>query len=59
VQKEDSSFGRFEAADSARCGICDIPKGGVVIVGVGEVDKRHSMDDSTRDGGLDMNLCYS
>jgi hypothetical protein len=57
VEKEDGRFGRIEAAYGARCGICDVPKGGVIIVGVGEVDEGHFIGESTRDGELDINLC--
>lgn len=52
VEKEDCWPGRIETAHSARCGICDVPEGGVVIVGIGEVDERHFMDDSTREGDI-------
>ena len=50
VKEEDGSFGRIETTDSARWGICDVPKGGVVIMGVGEVDERHFKNDGTREG---------
>jgi hypothetical protein len=56
VEKEDGWLGRIEAAHSAGCGICDVPKRGVVIMGVGEVDERHSMDDSTREGETSINV---
>ena len=56
VKKEDGCPGRIEAADSARCGICDVPKGDVVIVGVGEVDKRHFYGREHARGGFDINF---
>lgn len=55
VEKEDGRLGRIEAADSSGCGICGVPKGGVVIVGVGEVDERHFVDESTREGDSTIN----
>jgi hypothetical protein len=57
VKEEDCWLGRIETAHSARCGICDVPKGGVVIVGVGEVDEGHFMDDGTRVGDSTSKLC--
>ena len=56
MEKEDGRLGRIETAHSAGCGICGVPKGGVVIVGVGEVDERHSMDESTVEGASSINV---
>ena len=56
VEKEDGRLGRIEAAHCACCGICDVPEGGVVIMGVGEVDERHFKDESTREGETTINV---
>lgn len=56
VEKEDGSLGRIETTHSACWGICDVPKGGIVIMGVGEVDERHFKKDGTREGDSTIKL---